>query len=137
MKRLATFIGIAGALVALGLSPMQGQQTQPIPSTPASPQQALLNQYCLTCHNDRAKTGGLTLENMDVDHPATHSEVWEKAVRKLRAGLMPPAGAPRPERAALENFRHSLETSIDRAATEKRNPGATALHRMNRAEYAN
>src|SRR5439155_11216177 len=88
----------------------------------------LLTRYCVTCHNEKAKTGGLSLEKLDVDHPAADAEVWEKAIRKLRAGLMPPAGMPRPDRAALEAFRSTLETSIDRAAFEKVNPGLTALH---------
>src|SRR5881409_1700819 len=132
MKRFLTLVGIALFLAILALSPLHGHQAEQ-----ASSQQALLTQYCLTCHNDRARTGGLTLENLDADHPEGHAEVWERAIRKLRAGLMPPAGAPRPDRTALENFRHTLEGSIDRAAIEKRNPGVTALHRMNRSEYAN
>jgi hypothetical protein len=97
----------------------------------------LLTKYCLTCHNDKAKTGGLSLEKLDVDRPATEAETWEKAIRKLRAGLMPPAGMPRPERATLDAFRSSLEKSIDLAAAQNPNPGVTALHRLNRAEYAN
>src|SRR3989441_8966582 len=131
MKGLFTISGAVILLAALVLTPTLGQQVQ----TPA--QQELLNKYCLTCHNDKAKTGGLTLENMDVDHPFANAEVWEKVIRKLRAGLMPPSGASRPDRTVLENFRGALEASIDRAALETRNPGVTALHRLNRAEYAN
>lgn len=96
-----------------------------------------MNRYCVTCHNDKAMTGGLSLEKLDVDHPAADAAVWEKVIRKLRAGLMPPAGMARPDRTALEAFRASLENSIDHAALEKPNPGATALHRLNRNEYAN
>jgi hypothetical protein len=103
----------------------------------ASPQHELVSKYCVTCHNEKAKTGGLVLENVDVDHPAANAEIWEKAIRKLRAGLMPPSGAPRPDRAALESFRSKLETGIDQAAAAKPNPGVTALHRLNRTEYAN
>src|SRR6185369_9433393 len=66
-----------------------------------------------------------------------NAELWEKVIRKVRAGLMPPAGANRPERAVLENFRTTLENSIDKAAAAKPNPGVTALHRLNRTEYAN
>jgi hypothetical protein len=98
---------------------------------------ALLQRYCVTCHSDRAKTGGLTLEGLDPDRPQANTEVWEKAIRKLRAGLMPPAGAPRPARLELDGFRRSLETSIDRAAMARPDPGTTALHRLNRTEYAN
>src|SRR2546426_3415360 len=103
---------------------------------PAS-QQDLVNRYCLTCHNDKLQTGGLTLEKLDAAHPARDAETWEKVIRKLRAGLMPPSGAPRPDRATLDTFRASLEASIDQAASERPNPGATALHRLNRTEYAN
>src|SRR5437588_344874 len=97
----------------------------------------VVTKYCLTCHSDNAKTGGLSLEKLDVDHPTADAETWEKAIRKLRAGLMPPAGMPRPDRAAVDAFRSSLEKSIDVAAAQNPNPGATALHRLNRAEYAN
>src|SRR5437660_10001734 len=78
----------------------------------------VITKYCLTCHNDKAKTGGLSLEKLDVDHPAADAETWEKAIRKLRAGLMPPAGMPRPDRAAVDAFRSSLEKSIDVAAAQ-------------------
>src|SRR5262245_29700358 len=74
---------------------------------------------------------------MDATHPELNAELWEKVIRKVRAGLMPPAGANRPGRAALENFRATLESSIDKAAATKPNPGVTALHRLNRTEYAN
>src|SRR5262245_53616707 len=104
---------------------------------PASSQQELVNKYCVTCHNERAKTGGIVLEKIDVDHPAANAELWEKVIRKLRAGLMPPSGAPRPDRAVLNQFRATLETTIDQAAASKPTPGATALHRLNRTEYAN
>jgi mono/diheme cytochrome c family protein len=97
----------------------------------------VLARYCVTCHNDRTKTGGLTLAGADPDHPEVDAETWEKVVRKLRAGLMPPSGAPRPPRDALEAFRRGIETSIDRAALERPNPGTTSLHRLNRTEYAN
>ncbi|HLH30653.1 MAG TPA: DUF1587 domain-containing protein, partial [Terriglobia bacterium] len=102
-----------------------------------SPQRQLVTKYCVGCHNDRAKTGGLSLEKLDVDHPDTNAETFEKAIRKLRAGLMPPAGAQRPDRETLESFQTSLENAIDTAAAQHKNPGVTALHRLNRTEYAN
>jgi len=125
-------INTAVAIVALGLilTTTLGQQ-------PPSQQQQLVNKYCVTCHNEKAKTGGIVLEKVDVDHPAANAELWEKAIRKLRAGLMPPSGAPRPDRAVLESFRATLEAGIDQSAVTKSNPGATALHRLNRTEYAN
>jgi hypothetical protein len=114
------------------------QQTpRPAAATAAASERELLKRYCVTCHNDALKTGGLTLASVNPDRPETDAEVWEKVNRKLRAGLMPPAGAARPPRAALDAFRHTIEASIDRAAMAKPNPGTTSLHRLNRAEYAN
>ena len=98
---------------------------------------ALVDQYCLTCHNDRAKTGNLSLTGLDVSQPGDQAEVWEKVIRKVRAGLMPPSGMPRPDRAALDAFAGRLETGLDRAAIAHPNPGSSALHRLNRTEYAN
>jgi hypothetical protein len=90
--------------------------------------------YCETCHNDRLKTGGLSLQGLPIDGNA---ETWEKVIRKVRAGMMPPAGAKRPERGALDAFAGSIETAIDRAAVSNPNPGRAPLHRMNRVEYEN
>ncbi len=80
------------------------------------------------------KTGGLSLQGLPIDGNA---ETWEKVIRKVRAGMMPPAGAKRPERAALDAFAGSIETAIDRAAATNPNPGRAPLHRMNRVEYEN
>jgi hypothetical protein len=93
--------------------------------------------YCATCHNDTLKTGNLSLEHLSLDRAAADAETLEKVIRKVRAGLMPPAGAKRPDRATLDNFASSIENAIDRAAAASPNPGKTPLHRMNRAEYAN
>src|SRR5262245_61457035 len=130
MKRLPILAGLSGAVLGLLLSPAFGQQ-------PVSSQQELVNKYCATCHSDRTKSGGLVLEKLDVDHPGSNAELWEKVIRKLRAGLMPPSGAARPDRAALDGFRATLEGGIDQAARSKSNPGVTALRRLNRNEYAN
>jgi hypothetical protein len=104
---------------------------------PSSPQRALLDQYCVVCHNQRAKTAGLMLDKMDLNHISDGAEVWEKVVRKLRGGMMPPLGLPRPDRAAMDGFISWLETSLDRAEAANPNPGRDPLHRLNRAEYAN
>ncbi|HEY6343823.1 MAG TPA: DUF1592 domain-containing protein [Bryobacteraceae bacterium] len=103
----------------------------------ASPQRELLDTYCVTCHNQRLRTAGLMLDKMDVDHPAEGAETWEKVIRKLRGGMMPPQGNPRPEEATKYAFISYLETSIDRAAAAKPNPGRASLHRLNRTEYGN
>ena len=100
-------------------------------------QQAVLDQYCVTCHNQKLKTGGLELDKLSLDHAGPDAETWEKVVRKVRAGMMPPAGAKRPDRKTLDSLAASVETALDHAAAEHPNPGRTPLHRMNRAEYAN
>jgi len=98
---------------------------------------AFLDQYCVTCHNEKAKVANLTLDKLNLAQPGENAETWEKVVRKLRTGMMPPAGARRPERSVIDSFTSNLEVSLDRAAAAKPNPGTTALHRLNRTEYAN
>jgi len=104
---------------------------------PPAPNAALVEKYCVGCHNERAKAGNLVLAGLDSARPADHPAEWEKVVRKVRAGLMPPAGVPRPDRATLDAFAERLENALDRAAAASSHPGAPALHRLNRAEYAN
>ncbi len=103
----------------------------------ANAQQAVLNQYCITCHNAKLKTGGLELDRLDFQHVGASAETWEKVVRKLRAGMMPPAGAPRPDHRSLDQLAAAIEDALDRDAAANPNPGRTPLHRMNRGEYAN
>lgn len=109
----------------------------PPPQTGASGERALLDQYCVTCHNQKLRTAGLSLDKIDVDHPASAAETWEKAIRKLRGGMMPPQGMPRPSEADKYAFIHYLETSLDQAAATHPNPGRAPLHRLNRTEYGN
>src|SRR5262245_57168183 len=71
---------------------------------PAAPDPALVQKYCVTCHNARARTGGLSLEGMNPTEVATNGEVWERVARKIRGGMMPPQGMPRPDEAVLESF---------------------------------
>jgi cytochrome c551/c552 len=103
----------------------------------ASGQRQFLDRYCVQCHNQKLKVAGLMLDKMDPARVAENPESWEKAVRKLRAGMMPPSGAPRPQRADIDAFTAKLETALDHAAAAKPNPGSTIVHRLNRAEYAN
>jgi hypothetical protein len=107
------------------------------PQPAASPQRAMLDQYCVTCHNERLKTAGLTLDKMDLDHVPDHADVWEKVILKLRGGMMPPLGMPRPDATSVSAMVNFLETSIDRPAAAKTEPGRTSLHRLNRTEYGN
>ena len=74
-----------------------------------TPDRALLDQYCVSCHNQKAKAAGLALDKLDIANVGADAESWEKVVRKLNAGLMPPAGAKRPDRAAVKTFLASLE----------------------------
>ena len=132
MKR--TVIPSLAALLAVALAWRQAGGQQPAPE---SQPRALLDQYCVTCHNEKLKTGGLELDKLDLDQVGAHAETWEKVVRKVRAGVMPPAAARRPDRKALDAFATTVEGALDHAAAANPNPGRTPLHRMNRGEYAN
>jgi mono/diheme cytochrome c family protein len=133
--------GHAGAPVGQGpAASSQGAAPPPAAAaalTGATMPQAVLTQYCITCHNSRAISGGLTLDTVSLDTAGADAETWEKVVRKVRAGLMPPAGLPRPPRATLDALASTIETAIDRAAAGTPRPGRVPLHRMNRVEYAN
>ncbi len=102
-----------------------------------SDQRALLDQYCVTCHNTRLKTAGLELDESDVAHIGADAETWEKVVRKLRSGAMPPPGRRRPDAPALDGFVTWLEAELDREAAARPNPGRPADHRLNQFEYGN
>lgn len=103
----------------------------------AAPDQAFLNQYCVGCHNARTKSGNLVLQGLNPANVDGSVDVWEKVVRKLRTGMMPPASAPKPSASVRETFTAALETQLDSFAAAHPDPGAPALHRLNRAEYAN
>ena len=107
------------------------------PSSPGTPSRELLDQYCVTCHNERTLTAGLALDAVDVTEIHGNAEVLEKVVRKLRSGQMPPEGRPRPDAAMLETFVASLELTLDRAAAAAPDPGRVATRRLNRLEYVN
>ena len=109
----------------------------PQQESPATQYRAVLNRYCVTCHNERLKTADLMLDKADVANVPAEAEIWEKVIRKLRTSAMPPAGMPRPDKATYDSFATYLETSIDRAAALKPNPGTPTIHRLNRTEYAN
>ena len=108
------------------------------PGTAADPPpRAVLQRYCFGCHNDRARTGGLALDVLDMAHAGEKPEVWEGVIRKLRTNAMPPAGRPRPDEAESNKVVTWLEIALDRAAAENPNPGRPTLHRLNRSEYRN
>ena len=151
-KRLWVIL-TAGLVVASPVL-MEAEQQEQIPANPAiSPQRALLDRYCVTCHNgdfvrgtdeprsllvSQLRAVGLSLDDVDIDNVAERPDVWEKVVRKLRVGAMPPRPRPRPEKEVYDGFRKWLEDELDRAAERNPNPGRTqAFHRMNQTEYRN
>jgi hypothetical protein len=136
MRRLAKFsIGLGGlAALAAGAWVLHQQRT---PSVRSSEQWAMLDRYCEGCHNDAERAGDLALDKLDPSHLGADAATWEKVIRKLRGGLMPPAGEPRPDPERLETFVGFLEGSLDAAARAAPNPGTPGLRRLNRTEYAN
>jgi mono/diheme cytochrome c family protein len=124
------------ALAGAGYLPAAVQFPPKPVTTPASQYSAVINRYCVTCHNEKLRTAGLVLEKLDVGNPPDGAATWEKVIRKLRTEAMPPAGMPRPDKATYASFATYLETELDRAAAEHPNPGRPAVHRLNRAEYA-
>src|SRR5215467_3392474 len=100
-------------------------------------QRALLDRYCLGCHNQKLKTAGISIEGGDLGQPASHADLWERVIRKVRSGQMPPPGLPHPDSPTAAAFANTLEESLDKAAAADPNPGRTVPHRLNRAEYSN
>src|SRR5262245_13447060 len=114
-----------------------GQSEQRAAAATATPQ-ALVEKYCVTCHNQKLKTAGLALDALDATKPEANAETWERVIGKLRARSMPPPGRPRPDTAAYRAAATALEHEIDRAWTANPNPGRIgAVHRLNRTEYTN
>ena len=132
--------GLALLLIA-SIATLGGQSKpapQPVSAALSSDQaKALLDKYCVSCHNDRLKTQNLSLQGLDLANVADHADVWEKVIRKLRAGVLPPPDMPRPPLAEYEALRDWLETTVDRATKGRTLPGSVVLHRLNRTEYAN
>ena len=120
MLRILT--GGIGVVLAAGFLDV-GQADASATAEAADVQRELLDRYCVTCHSERLRTGGLQLDRVDVGHVGEAAEIWEKVVRKLRAGQMPPAGRPRPAQAAYDGLAAWLETELDRAADARPNPG--------------
>ena len=107
------------------------------PAQSQNPNQALISRYCVTCHNQRLKTAKLDLSALDLAHPEKDALIWERAIRKLRGGMMPPPGASRPPLAAVNTLAAYLEDSLDKSSAANLNPGSVRIHRLNRAEYSN
>lgn len=122
-----TFVSVRAQTVFMGAKP------QAIPASG----QILVQQYCTGCHNDKVRSGGFSWTEVDLEHPERNAAQTEKVILKLRAGLMPPAGRPRPAASELDSLAQVLENRIDRAAGIDPDPGSPALHRLNRTEYRN
>ncbi len=129
MKKTLALTGFT----VLGTAALYGQAAAP--AAPGSPQKAVVTQYCAVCHNPKTQSGGLVLSTLNPDNVSEHPEIWEKVVRKLRSGMMPPSGMRRPAPAALETFITTLETDLDKSAKVSLPP--PGLHRLNRTEYTN
>jgi mono/diheme cytochrome c family protein len=128
------------ALLALAFVASAGHVSAAVQNTGEALLQpeALIDQYCLTCHSQRARTAGIDLESLDPADPGSDADVWEKVVVKLRAGSMPPVGNPRPDPASYTAVAEALETRLDAAWDARPYPGRIgAVHRLNRMEYNN
>src|SRR5262245_56886093 len=135
MRAFWPMLAVAAWLGFTSLDPMFGA-AQVAPAAVADPNTTVVKQYCAGCHSDSGKAGGLTLASFDATTAVEDAAVSEKMIRKLRAGMMQPPGARRPDRAALVALAEALETRIDAAAAERPNPGWRPFQRLNRAEYA-
>src|SRR5437867_1930939 len=138
MRRIPTCALIVGACIAVLVSGFEtaAPQNQSAP-TSAAPR-AVLDKYCVTCHNQKLRTGGLALDILDAANPSANAEMWERVIAKLRAGSMPPPGNPRPDVETYRTLARWFENEIDRAWAARPNPGRIgAVHRLNRTEYNN
>jgi len=123
--------GLWVAAASLWLVSVAGVATQ------RQTEQDAVRQYCVTCHNDRLKTSGLSLEKADLERAAANPEIWENVARKLQARSMPPQGVRRPDEATYGALQAAIEHTLDADATAHPSPGSPILHRLNRNEYAN
>ena len=136
LNRVAAASAFVAALCGLSTHPSLVLRAAP-PAPSAAQHRAVMDRYCVGCHNARTKTGGLSLDGVDLNAVDRHADLFEKVVRKLRTREMPPAGSPRPDIATYDAFAGSLEEALDLAAKARPDPGRPALHRLNRTEYAN
>jgi hypothetical protein len=133
-------LAAALSIAALAWCVPQARGLQDVPSTSdlsSSSSREVVDKYCVTCHNQRLKTAGLSLEALDVAKVSESPEVWEKVVRKLETRTMPPQGARHPDESSYRRLTAWLEEELDRSAIASPDPGRPMLHRLNRAEYAN
>jgi mono/diheme cytochrome c family protein len=149
MRRLGTLVvvlvGIGGPIATAGraqapaaqVREVSREQTPAVAAKTRASARETLDKYCVSCHNQRLKVAGLTLDTLDLAHVGSAASIWEKVATKIRTHEMPPAGRPRPDSATYAATASELETALDNAAAAKPNPGRVAVHRLNRVEYAN
>src|SRR5262245_232914 len=135
--RLLAFAVLVVGMSGLASLPQAFASQIPVATSEGEQHRQLLDRYCVSCHNQRLKTGGLALDTLAVENLAADAPTWEKVVRKLRSRAMPPVGRPRPSDREADALAGWLETGLDRAAAIAPNPGRTTVHRLNRAEYVN
>ncbi len=146
--RITLGIGLITALAALAQKPpaanTAGAVNAPAPratsaaiAKDAAPQQAMVDQYCVMCHSEQLKTAGVVLEGLHIDHVSDNTATWEKVLRKFGSGQMPPPGMPRPDDDTAAKFTAWLEQQLNANSIAHPNPGAPAIHRLNRLEYGN
>ena len=138
MKNRLLIVGALWLGAVTGVFPQSAGSGATNPAAPpVSAPRDVIATYCTSCHNQRLRTAGLTLDSINVDDVAGSAEIWEKVVRKVRGGLMPPAGARQPDAPTRDAFVTSIEAELDRAWAAHPNPGRPLLRRLNRAEFAN
>ena len=127
----------ASALMVLvaSLATLRNRAEGQTPAAPSDPNRAMLNTYCVGCHNSRVRTGGIAFDSLDLQSVADDAQVWEKALRKLRGRLMPPPGAPQPSQKDIDSFTAWMENNLDTHAKGPR-AGYVPIQRLNRTEYA-
>src|SRR5687767_6302676 len=136
MRRLTSILALLiGGWIAAAASSAEIRAGQTQQRTASSSPQAVLNQYCTTCHNQRLRTAGLALDALDAARPSANAEVWERVIGKLRAQSMPPPGRPRPDAVTYRAVATTLERDIDQAWVARPHPGRIgAVHRLRSEE---
>ena len=136
MRSHTSRLALGGILLVAGAVPQAA--AQPGGAGDAAPRGALIDRYCVGCHNERLRTADLLLDRADITDIGADAQLWENVVRKLRAGMMPPAGRPRPDQAQRDGLVAWLESELDQAAVRYPNPGRVdGLRRLSRTEYRN
>src|SRR5438105_9787944 len=130
--------GRGGRLLSVGVSLLLINTAVAYAQQPpaAADHGAVVTKYCVTCHNERTKIAGLMLDKANIADPSATADIWEKAIRKMRVGMMPPQSAPHPDAQAQTSLISYLTTALDKAGSVHPNPGRPLVHRLNRAEYA-